>query len=98
MKGGDTSAVIGAGLPNITGEFYQENAAYSLVSNSYIYNVAVSGAFKITGGRTKGYTSNTEFDDLITRFSFDANSSNEIYGTSNTVQPPALCLIPQIKF
>lgn len=29
---------------------------------------------------------------------FNAANSNNIYGASNTVQPPALCLIPQIKF
>lgn len=27
-----------------------------------------------------------------------ANRSNSIYGSSNTVQPPALQLIPQIKY
>lgn len=29
---------------------------------------------------------------------FDANLSNTVYGTSDTVQPPALVLIPQIKY
>ena len=29
---------------------------------------------------------------------FNAANSNNIYGASNTVQPPALCLIPQIRF
>lgn len=30
--------------------------------------------------------------------SFNAAQSNTIYGNSNTVQPPAICLIAQIKY
>lgn len=29
---------------------------------------------------------------------FNAANSNVIYGASNTVQPPALSLIPQVKY
>lgn len=29
---------------------------------------------------------------------FNASRSNEIYGSADTVQPPALSLIPQIKY
>lgn len=29
---------------------------------------------------------------------FDASKSNPIYGNSSTVQPPAIQLIPQIKY
>lgn len=29
---------------------------------------------------------------------FDASRANSIYGNSGTVQPPAIALIPQIKF
>ena len=29
---------------------------------------------------------------------FDASKSSNIYGAANTVQPPAIQLIPQIKF
>ena len=32
------------------------------------------------------------------RLNFDASLSNAIYGASNTVQPPALILLPQIKY
>ena len=98
LKGGDTVAVIQAGLPNITGNLSQMAAAYSLISNSYTYNLLIDGAFEITGGKTKGYYSDTEYEDLITRFSFNANRSSSIYGASDTVQPPALVLLPQIKY
>lgn len=30
--------------------------------------------------------------------SIDASYSNPIYGNSNTVQPPAIQLVPQIKY
>lgn len=29
---------------------------------------------------------------------FDASKSNQIYGSSSTVQPPSIVLLPQIKF
>ena len=29
---------------------------------------------------------------------FNANRANAIYGKSDTVQPPALCLLPQIRY
>lgn len=31
-------------------------------------------------------------------FTFDASRLNSIYGAANTVQPPAISLIPQIKY
>lgn len=43
-------------------------------------------------------------NDLLTAegqgaaLTFDASKSNSIYGSSETVQPPAICLIPQIKY
>lgn len=35
---------------------------------------------------------------ITTMLSFSASASNSIYGSSNTVQPPACCLIAQIKY
>lgn len=34
----------------------------------------------------------------IGQYSFNAANSNSIYGASTTVQPPAIALIPQIKY
>ena len=34
----------------------------------------------------------------LDRIGLDASRSSSIYGASNTVQPPALVLLPQIKY
>ena len=34
----------------------------------------------------------------LDRVGLDASRSSSIYGASNTVQPPALVLLPQIKY
>ena len=79
-----------AGLPNITG--YSDAGAYS---STY---VNATGCFSGSG----------EWDVSLqvvpkaapnggTVTTFDANLSNPIYGASDTVQPPALTLLPCIK-
>lgn len=83
---------VKAGLPNITGNFSIRNVGnsagifYETIPNS-------SGAFyaetydtqyspmSITNSRTTGQA-----------IKFLASRSNEIYGQSNTVQPPAYCM------
>lgn len=73
---------IEAGLPNITGNF-----------NPGGNNVYANGAFRATDvqGSNKSAASDSR---LIT---FDASLSSPIYGGSDTVQPPALTLLPCIK-
>lgn len=34
----------------------------------------------------------------LTKMIFNASKYNPIYGISNTVQPPAIALVPQIKY
>lgn len=41
---------------------------------------------------------NTSNQGVFHNIMFDAQRSNSIYGNSDTVQPPAISLIPQIKF
>ena len=81
-----------AGLPNITGET-------RYISESCVWAGESSGAFR-------GYYSNTskEINNVALSgknhayyFSFDASKSNAIYGKSNTVQPPSICLTYIIK-
>lgn len=48
-----------------------------------LWTATGSGASELIGGGT---------------IKFNASDGNAIYGNSDTVQPPALCLIPQIKF
>lgn len=84
LQGGDSAAVVAAGLPNITG------VASGGRGESW------SGAFKYAGvdqhvdangsGASQHYAN------------FNASWSNPIYGASTTVQPPAIRLIPQIKY
>ena len=48
----------------------------------------------VYGKKRNSDTSNTDAPVI----KFDASKSNPIYGSSDTVQPPALTLIPQIRY
>ena len=76
-----------AGLPNITG---------SLGNTTWLYiGSATNGAFT--------YTKYDAFAEIPTErndgtsYKFDASLSNSIYGNSDTVQPPAVCMNYIIK-
>ena len=74
-----------AGLPNITGQVTGGK------------NINSSGAFKYISAASSFYNppgNNNNFG----QFSFDASRSSSIYGNSTTVQPPALTLLPCIKY
>ena len=93
-----TSSQVGmemkAGMPNITGmaTFLNSNGvdfgqfpdlgAFDWKNYSYDYRTVETNA----NGPGKR--------DLL----FDASRSNNIYGASTTVQPPALCLLPCIRY
>ena len=74
-------------MPNITG---------TITDKQQWDNIVVTGAFYKTtrtadwGGANSGQG--------MGGLGIDASRSNPIYGASNTVQPPAVALIPQIKF
>ena len=79
----------GPGLPNITG----------LAS---LPNISGNGSF-IHYDDTSNIDHNIVVDDtskykLYSQFGFDASRSSSIYGNSTTVQPPALTLLPCIKY
>lgn len=96
---GSTSVgtVIEAGLPNTEGRISIdlpggiapfENSGYGALFNNY---------------SAKSYTPYIGGNGSVTRSSdnylrFDASRSNSIYGNSDTVQPPALCLLPCIRY
>ena len=92
IQGGDSTAIVAAGLPNIKGG---TNAAthpggtYASWLSGAFYNTTQTDSSKQVGG-----TYNLSDRILM----FDASRSNSIYGKSSTVQPPALRLIPQIKY
>ena len=77
---------IEAGLPNIIGA-PSGNLIYASESGG-------AGPFRnATGNQFGGGQSNSRSSP----FDFDASRSNPIYGASDTVQPPALTLLPCIK-
>jgi len=69
-----------AGLPNITGSFYQSTADGSLSLSGI-----VSGAFY--KGDSRSYRPTGTTSDAGCGVGFDASLSNAIYGSSTTVQP-----------
>ena len=78
-------------MPDIIG-------AVPSASSAYAYNTggSASGAFYID---TSQQIATKEGDRYKTNgFAFKASRSNNIYGKSSTVQPPAIALIPQIKY
>ena len=89
MKGGDSTQIKNAGLPNITGQIPNYIGSQS---------PGAHGAIFLTDNGPSGLpqTGGTFYN--LMSLSFDASDSNSIFGTSTTVQPPALQLLPQIKF
>lgn len=86
--------MIAPGLPNITG------AITSGGGSSNLRPLSGTGAFYGSGGGSgygqNGPWSSGSYTSAYPRF--DASRSNNVYGNSTTVQPPALALIPQIKY
>ena len=85
--GGDNGLIIRAGLPNIEGRARQFRSTYGDTKDGAITTVEQSSAQPVYGSGGPTY-------DII----FNAADSNSIYGASDTVQPPSLSLIPQIKY
>lgn len=85
--GGDNIKAIAAGLPNIKG------------STPFVpcFSYTVSGAFTFIARQAADAGSGSGWSDHGNT-DFDASKSNAIYGNSDTVQPPAFALIPQIKY
>jgi len=87
---GSTSVgtVLDAGLPNIQGE---------LQGISRMDNAKGNGVLQwkfINYGAATSETSGPAARDIV----FDASIASSIYGKSTTVQPPALCLLPCIRY
>lgn len=94
LQGATAVSTKEAGLPNITG----------WIGDSY----GKAGMFWDTGGAFYGEREAKPRPRIICdsgpetsttgETQFSANRSNNIYGNSDTVQPPACCLIAQIKY
>lgn len=84
-NGGD---IIVAGLPEIEGSFKVRGAATA----SHNTVASATGSFNIaqdtsTWGNSESTSSTSRVPDIV---SFKASNSSNIYGNSNTVQPPAV--------
>ena len=80
------------GLPNITGSL-----TIAEVARSAAMIRGVSGAFTHTGAyRGDQGQAGDDTESWSDRIDFNANRNSWIYGNSNTVQPPALVLLPCI--
>ena len=91
-QGTTTTSEVGqsveAGLPNITGA--------GPLASSTSPSGSFTGAFsKATGSLAGGISEGGSVDANVT---FDASASSAIYGASSTVQPPAVRLLPCIKY
>ena len=88
----DVGDVIDAGLPNITGQatFISSDG---IDTTQYPDRGALYWANYAHNVRMQTISGTGKRDLLI-----DASRSNNIYGASTTVQPPALCLLPCIRY
>ena len=83
------TTVTPAGLPNIKG-----NTGYLYYPSNEGYTVSDAFYKGKNGTVTQAYA--TGYNEPV--LSFDASRSNSIYGKSETVQPPSISLVPQIKY
>ena len=84
-----------AGLPNIEGNF-----AFGVVSKSAWDVTTVNGAFYANEATSRNAVNNNGYDTRTSssRAYFDASRSSSVYGSSTTVQPPALTMRYIIKY
>lgn len=99
IQGGDNAKVVQAGLPNILGEISCKTSSAFSTGNQDADNLSFSGAFtnSTKGGRAHN-TDVSNFANSLHSINLNANLSSSIYGSSSTVQPPAIVLVPQIRF
>ena len=88
LMGGESVKSVEAGLPNITGEL-------TYWGGTEFFG---SGAFSGSGKHDRWGLNSNGVDKDNNSALFDASKSNPIYGRSDTVQPPSLSLIAQIKY
>ena len=93
IEGSDSTGVIQPGIPNITGEIQMGQPNGN--GNSIGIRLATGAFYGTRSGTGAGASGGTTGS---TAFAMSAQRLNSIYGASNTVQPPAITLIPQIKY
>ena len=84
---------VAAGIPNATGYFGYWNSRFlSQASGVFSGKTATNTDYGVENSNTPDDTLN------YCGVNLSLAAGNSIYGKSKTVQPPALQLIPQIKF
>lgn len=103
LQGAETLCTKEAGAPNITGELRGmliTDKGEQTFKDAFVYGGISNPNGDLDGtngdGDAVGYNTNTVAK--LVAFKFNAHSSNSIYGSSETVQPPACCMIAQIKY
>lgn len=102
LQGGDELITKSAGLLNIKGTVTFRTIA--IKDNNLILNdnFPLTGAFykttKIWSGSHAALSVSDQSPYVMEQLNIDASRSNSVYGNSDTVQPPACCLIAQIKY
>lgn len=94
LQGATTVSTKEAGLPNITGwigDSYGDTGMFWGVGGAFYGEREANPHTRIVG-------LNQSVTSITGETQFSANRSNNIYGNSDTVQPPACCLIAQIKY
>ena len=88
IQGGDITGIKGAGLPNIAGTSASSSIGFLDNFTGAIYGIVDDAVYDAGAGVHTSYSA----------FGFDASKSNPIYGSSSTVQPPSIKLIPQLRY
>lgn len=92
LQGGESVKSLAAGLPNIEGK---STGIKATLFEASTHTGAFTPSVKvINNGWQATSVQLSETRDLV----FDASKSNPIYGNNTTVQPPAITMIPQIKY
>ena len=88
IEGSDVAGTqYAAGLPNITGSMTRNLSENGEVSTGALSQEGTKAGYLILGSNC-----------WLATLQFDASKSNSIYGSSTTVQPPALTMLPIIKY
>ena len=94
LAGDSAGASVAAGLPNITGSLKNSPEYHSL----FDVMLKQSGALSTITAKKYGVAGSQTHTDWSDSIDFDASRSNPIYGASATVQPPAIKLMPIIRY
>lgn len=94
LQGGSAAGMLEAGLPNINGTVKLITGGNQGIVHKE-WNGAFIGQHDATVYAFQQINSSAKYFDTL---AFIASKSNSIYGSSTTVQSPALTLVPQIKY